>query len=348
MSKQKSKEGKEQYMDRDKLLSIVTAIKSGTSVNGQEDSMGYFYFSGKNIISYNGIVAYKVPLKTPFSTFIRANDLFNLLSKTKPGKILFKQSSGGVKFKTKHINADLATIEDKDYISKIKIIQKSSGGKDWTKIPDNFVDIIGMCEKIHVSTEVESVLSCASINKKTCISSDNQRVVKGKFTSSMDDMLLQCSEIGKLRDHKPVLYSISKAFLHFKNEEGWLFSIRKKVGKFPSFDAIFDFKGTKFELPSELTEGIDAATIFVDSFQPFINLSLEENKCILSIKSQYGKIKYNSKIKYKGKEISFGVNPEFLKSMLKHSTTLLVDKDKTKLRLETKEYSMITALYSEE
>ena len=90
------------------------------------------------------------------------------------------------------------------------------------------------------------------------------------------------------------------------------------------------------------------ATIFVDSFSPYINLKIESGKCIIAIESDYGKIEYKSKIKYTGPMIEFGINPEFLKNMMKYSTIMILSKDSKKLRLETKDYSIVSALYGQE
>jgi hypothetical protein len=51
-------------------------------------------------------------------------------------------------------------------------------------------------------------------------------------------------------------------------------------------------------------------------------------------------------VDYKDEPIQFVINPEFFKEMLKHSTTLTFSEGKAKL--ETKNYSILTALYVSE
>lgn len=334
-------------MDKQELLQALLIVKSGINVNGVDESMGYFYFSGENVITFNNTISIQQPLKTDFTTFIRGNDLVNLLIGTKSSVIDLKQKDTKVLFNAKNIKATLNTIEDNEFVNKVKAVQKSIKSITWFSLPKNFSECIKSCSTVHISGELDSVLSSALVNDGLCVSSDNQRVIKTKLDAPMDTMLIKCSEIDKLLSISPIKYGVSDNWLHFRNKTDCIFSLRKIEGDFPDILHLFDFEGDIVTLPKSLTDGINVTEIFVDSLSPYIRIHFKDNQCILAIDSKYGSIKHKSSIKYKGKPISFSINPEFLKSMIQHSTTVCVHKDKSKLKIETDNYSMITALYTE-
>jgi len=74
-----------------------------------------------------------------------------------------------------------------------------------------------------------------------------------------------------------------------------------------------------------------------------MNFKISNNTVLLSVKSDGGKIMHRSKIKYSGEDINFEINPEFLTEMMKHTSSIILGKDKAKLKTEN--FSLLTALY---
>jgi len=335
-------------MNTQDLLNTLLKVKPGINIAGSSTSMGYFYFTGKNVITYNNTISVRHPFLTDFTGFIRSNELLNLLTKIKTPKIKMGLKDNKVFIQTNRINASLNTIEDDDFVTNIKTIEKYIKKAKWKQLPKTFCDCIKTSASIYIKEETDNIFTTVSINGNTCISTDNQRVVKTVMNDEMDDMLIQGSEIEKMVSIGPIKYASDKKWLHFKNKYNCILSIRKISGTFPDLTKMFKFKGKKIDLPKKLTDGIDITTVFVDSFSPYINIKIESGKCILSIESNYGKVEHKSKIKYSGATVEFGINPEFLKNMMKYSATVIINKDNTRLRIGTNNYSLISALYGQD
>ncbi len=120
--------------------------------------------------------------------------------------------------------------------------------------------------------------------------------------------------------------------------------MRKVEGEFPDFMQFFEFDGVEINLPKEILEGVDLTSILLSDEYTSINVKLRKNQCILSIDSDAGKIQHKTKLPYSGKDISFQINPEFLKEMMKHSSSILYSKEKIKLQTDGG-FSLLTALY---
>jgi len=331
-------------MKRTELLSALEKIKPGIASRGIVESMTYYFFSGKEVVTYNDKISIQYPLETSFSLFVKASDLLKIVSKSTSDTISLVEKGNKLNIKSAKLKASLATIKDEEITSRIANVNKSIEEVKWKKLPDNFSECISLCFFAASKVESDQTLTCLHIDKKDCCASDNMRIAYAVFNSPMDNMLLKASEVGNLISINPTSYAISKAWLHFKNEDGCIFSIRQVNGFFPEVLELFKFEGTKIKLPQSITEGIDMASIFADDIQPSIDVKISNNICIISVKSDGGSLAYRSKIKYSGDDVTFVVNPQFLMEMMKHSTSITVCEDKAKL--ETENFSLITALYA--
>ena len=159
-------------------------------------------------------------------------------------------------------------------------------------------------------------------------------------------MFIKATEIKNLIGIDPTLYAVAKSWLHFKNEAGCIFSIRKMDGAYPNFLPHFDFDGARVDLPADISEGTNLASIFTsEDEQPSIEIVINKNKCFLTVKTVGGSLDFLTAIKYEGKRLQFTINPDFLLEMMKHTTTIVITEGKAKL--QTENFSLLTSLYQE-
>jgi len=308
--------------------------------------MTYFLFSGKNIVSYNDTISIQHPLKTDFNLFVKANDLYKIISKLPADKVsLSIKTEGKLNIRCSTLNASLSTINDQEIRDRINTIGSSLKKAKWKKLPKNFNDSISLCSFSASKQESDQTLTCISINGVDCVASDNRRIAHAVLSESMDPMLLKASEIRSLIATDPIKYSASKSWLHFKSENNCIFSIRRIDGNFPDYLQFFEFDGSKVELSKDIIKGVDITSILADKLDPFVTIKIIDGVCNIVGKSEAGKIQHRSKIDYKGKEISFTINPEFLKEMMSHSSSIIISKERAKLQTDTG-FTLVTSLYA--
>lgn len=308
--------------------------------------MSYFLFSGKNIVTYNDKISIQHPFKTGFNLFVKASDLYNIISKLKAEKIkLDVVKDGKLNIKCNKLNAHLSTIDDEEVRQRIATIDKSLKNAKWKSLPTNFNDSLLLCSFSASKQESDQTLTCVYINGVDCIASDNRRIAHSVFDKSMDTMFVKASEVRNLITINPIKYSSSKSWLHFKNAENCIFSIRKIDGDFPDYMQFFDFDGTIVNLPQELLEGMDITAIVTDKLDPSITIKITNGLCNIIGESEAGKVHYRSKIDYNGKEISFTINPDFLKEMMSHSSQIVISKERAKLQTDSN-FTLVTSLFS--
>ncbi len=329
-------------MQRSALLKALKAVKPGIANKDIIESMTYFFLSGKHVISYNDKISIQHPLKTDFTSFVKADDLLRVVEKCSATDMDLIAKDEVLNVKAKRLNVKLATIDDPEFLKRIDLITKSLKKAVWMTLPNNFMDSVELCSYVAASMESEYTLSCVKIEGTDCIASDNQRIAMANLESPMELMYLKATEIKNLTSTQPTYYYISKAWVHFKNEDGCIFSIRKVKGLFPDFTHFAKFKGTKIQLPKAMLEGTDIASIFSDDEKPNVDITIKGGKCLVSVKSVGGSSHHKSSIKYKGPEIKFSINPDFLREMMNHSTKIIISEDKC--RLTTENFTLITSL----
>ena len=328
--------------ERNELLGVLESVKPGIANKDLIEAMTYFYFSGKSVVAYNDKISIQHPYETDFSLFVKADDLYRIISKLSVKTVKLSEGKGKLNISCSKFRASLSTIQNSEVKERIYNVQKSLRGKKFTKLPSNFCESILLCSFVASKQEAKQTLTCVKVDGKDCIASDNQRIAHAVLNGSVKGMLLKASEVKNLTDIKPTHYVISKGWVHFRNKEGCIFSIRRLEGKFPDFLPHFEFKGTKVDLPKDILEGMDIASVFVDNSDPSVKIKIAKGFCNVLIKSESGSAEYRSKIAYSGPEIIFSSNPEFIKQMMSHSTSIVIGDSKAKLN--TDNFSLVTAL----
>jgi len=337
-----SKESKKQIINKTEFLDILKQVKVGIGTQNSIESMAYFFFSKNYIVTYNNTVSIQYPFKTDFSLFVKAKDLFTIISKVTAKKISIQTDKKSLHINSKSMKASLNTISDDEIVSRIHTVSKYIKKAKWKSLPDNFLECVSLCSFASSKNEEELTLSCIHVNKDYCVASDNKRIAHAELDSEMDDMFLKSSEVGNLALINPTKYYVSKSWLHFKNKEGCVFSIRKVQGEFPDFSNFLKFKGNSIKMPKNIVEGTDLASIFVTEDQRAVEITIKNKICLVSISTESGTLKFKTKIDYKGTKIQFLMNPDFLKEMLGYSTKLTVNEKMAKLH--TDKFTLITAL----
>jgi len=332
-------------VNKSTLLDVLKKVKPGIASKDIIESMTYFFFSGEDIITYNDHISIQHPFKTNFSFFVKAKDFFSIVSKISVQEITLMEEQDKLVLKCQSVLAKLCTIKDDEVISRISTVKDSLVDTEWKSIPENFLECISLCSFAAAKGESDLTLTCIKVNGDYCVASDNQRVAFAKLTTPMDFFFLKSSEVNNLTAINPIKYSVEDSWIHFQNADSCIFSIRKVMGEFPDFFPFLNFDGASINVPKEITEGVDLASVFSDPETPSITLLIQKGVCMITVESPHGELKFKTKIDYSGDDIKFKINPLFLREMLSHSTEITISE--TRAKLETASFSLLTALVVE-
>lgn len=332
-------------MNRKQFLNAIICVRPGVASKDIIESMTFLYFSGEHVVSYNDAISIQYPLKTEFQGFIKADDIFKIVSKLNTEDLAFKMEGDILKMKSGKLLSSFATINDESIINRIAAVTESAHDEKFKTLPDNFIESAKLCSQAASKNESDLTLTCISIKGKDMVATDNVRIAHSVLSASMDEILLKASEIKALTAINPTKYVGTKSWIHFIGDSGCMFSIRRVRGEFPSMLKFMEFDGIELSLPKEILDGVDLASVFTDGSDEAINVAIKKGVCRIFKESGSGKIDFRESIEYKGQDVSFNIQPELLKEMMMYSTDIVVAD--TKAKLHSGGFTLVTSLFGE-
>ena len=332
-------------MKRKELLNALLSVKPGIASKDIIESMTYFYFSGEAVISYNDVISIQYPLKTDFQAFIKADDFFKVVSKVKADSLAFKLEDNQLKMKSDKMLNSFATIYDEEIVSRIAAVQESLADATMKKLPTEFIEAVTLCSQVASKNESDQMLTCLYVSKKDIVATDNIRIAHYKLKTAMDDIMVKASELKALVNMDPTKYAVTSSWVHFKNDAGCTFSIRKVKGSYPDMIKHTQFEGVEVTLPKGIMDGVDVASVFTEDTDDAITVTIKKGKYRIYKESDAGKVDFRDSIDYNGQDIFFKINPNLLREMLNHSTNVTIGVRSA--RLSSDNFLLVTSLFGD-
>jgi hypothetical protein len=323
-------------MKREELLSAIKAVMLGVERSGTAGT-DFLLFDDDWIRSYKDEISISYPLVTGITTAVRAEELFKILSKTYADEevVLSLEKDGKL-----HVKIGKTTIKmnplQKEQITHS--LERAWGVQtddlEWFFLPGGFQDGMELCVFSAGVTPALEVLAGVHFSGNRVISTDNYRVsvfnmdgeIAAKFTipTKMVEGLIKLNT-------KFETMSISRAWVHFANREGAIFSSRIMSGEYPIDRVMGIFEQMKFdmgvepyELPKGLETPIERAKILagseLDGWERLtkISLSYKNKELLISAQKEAGEIidRISWETKHMNEGIELKVQPDFFKKVI--------------------------------
>ena len=296
-------------ISKEKLLSAMKqalpGVDSGTTLIEGADC---FVFQDGMIYTFNDYISVCIPFATdePLAGSVKAVDFYALINKFSDNEIKLATSEDSwlIKSGTIKVEFTLLKFNTIEYIMKIRPEDAS-----WKEIPSNFFEFM----KYSIFKGSNSSLSGVYVNGSKVVSTDEMRINLFNLDTEMDTFWISnqsAMELIKINDLKE--YSITKAWVHFRNKDGVLFSCKRlNQEKYP-FDTIVklvknheksdsDISG---KLPDGLYPAIDRASSLSMSIEFFNAIKLEFTNSHIIVSSERVSGKYQEKVQWTEKPSS--------------------------------------------
>jgi len=322
------------------LLKKLEAVKPGLSNKEIIEFADSFSFTNNTILTYNDFICVKCPTELDIQGTIKAEHFYKIINKVK------SDSEGNIDLKLNDNELIISANKSKAGIpinleGKLSLDELGKEVKKWNKLPDDFMEGIRLSVFSASNDASNPKLTCLHINKDIIESSDGQRAFKYKLNKKIkEEFLLPKFSVPALLNHVIQYYSISQNWIHFKTKEDVIISCRMYEDiSFPDTDFLFDIKGPKFKFPNQIKDSIDRAIVFIGSDdEENISISIKNKLILIQSRSDHGWFKEKVPLKSKN-ELSFDINPFFLKDILKSSNKCLIsEKGLMKFSTDTWDY----------
>ena len=304
------------------LIAALEEVKPGLANRDIIAQSTSFVFTPDSITTFNDEISVYKPFETGIEGAVRANELYALLQKIKDeeidigidgnellikGKLIKnKQNKTGIKLEAEILlPLDEVDIEHTDFV----------------KLPKNFLKAIDIASYCAAKDLSKPWLTCVCINKDSVRASDNFRIIKVNFDSSIDtdEILLPASVVKPLQKYDVKMLSHSPGWVHFHADDGLIFSARVLAGNFPMVDEYFEVKGKELHFPPTILEMLEQAGVFTSDSNNgnFVSVTVEDRSMLIRGEGTYGWTEIPANCKYRGDKIEFTVDPAFLIDILK-------------------------------
>lgn len=335
-------------INKKELIKKLEDTKPGLSNKEIIEFADSFSFSNNQILTYNDFVCVKCPIDLDLKGTIKAEHFHKIVNKIKPDK------EGNIKLKVKDNELIISANKDKVGIpinleGEFQLDELGKEIKKWDKLPEDFMQGIKLAVFSVSKDASKPKLTCLHINKNIIESSDAQRAFKYQLKNEIKhEFLLPAFAVPALKNHDIKFYNVTKNWCHFKTNEDVIISCRMYEDiSFPDTDFLFDIDGPEVLFPSEMILKIEKAIIFAQQDDDQI-ITIEIKKNLINIKSKCDSGWYRGKIIMKSDtELSFEINPFFLKDILKSSNKCIIS-EQGLMKFDSDDWSYVININMEE
>lgn len=321
-------------INTEEILNALSAVRPGLASKEFVETTTHYLFSDDKIITFNGKICISYPCNYFNDVFtIKAKDFYNVIKTIKDDQFSCKITNSRLMLKSKDTEAGIKINKD-DMQVKEMYDELGIDDLEFQKLNDaeEFKKGLNLCRFSTSKDATYGFFYCLSVNKDHICSSDNYRASYFEIDEDIEPFLIPATSVNELVNYDFNEICIDNNWVHFRNEDGLIFSSGLIDGEYPDFkDMLLNSKKeTEVSLPKELKDILDQVAVMSKGetdVEKKVAILIENG--ILTCKSEkdIGYLKKKIKTKYKGDTVSFSINPIFLQQILtKTNKFFLTDK----------------------
>jgi DNA polymerase III sliding clamp (beta) subunit (PCNA family) len=303
-------------MKREDLLHALEIVRPGLASKEMIAQSTSFAFIDDRVVTYNDEISISHPvagLGTKMRGAVRAEELYQLLSRIKKDDIVLEQGDKEVTLKAGKAKAGIVME------ARIKLpLDDISKPDKWKPLPADFVTGVEFAVPSCAKDTSRPVLMCVNVRKDGFVeATDNFRITRHKIGEMPVTFLLPAGTARELVRYPITKVASGKGWVHFKTDTDTIFSCRIYQGEFPDISSILKVVGTEVELPVTMTDVLDRAAVFAqqETKDENVTIVLDEGKMTIKGKNPFGWFEEAINMPYEGDGFEFAINPAFLKTI---------------------------------
>ena len=327
------------------LQEALERVKPGLASRELIEQSTSFAFMGDRVVTYNDEISISHPVKNLDVTgAVKAQALYAFLNKIKREEIDVEWEENQVIIKAGKSKAGLV------FEQEVKLPVEEIGEiKGWKKLPAETLEALKFCYPCCSRDMSRPILTCVHVSGKNVQASDSFQIVQYKLQGKapIKPFLLPASAVKELVKYDVKEISEGQGWLHFKTEDGTIFSSRVFDGEFPEVEGFLDFDGVEIAFPKTTVPALERAQIFSKNEVSMDNMAtavveVSDGQIKFSAQDESGWFEETIKAKYKGKTIKFITGVEFLIDLLGRAPSCVYGDNKIKFTGENWQHVVAT------
>lgn len=317
---------------REDFLQTLEAVKYGLAKRETVEQSSKFVFTGGQVFAYNYAVHCQAP--SPFNGFTGAvfsDELLDMLRKFKDETLEVSQEEGVLNFAGKREDFDIR-VDPQVALP----LDPEARAAEWIPFPDGMSEALALASR-NVGTNAEHfALTCVHVCPKWVEATDGYQMVRYRLDTGLPEpALVRGDAVRSVPNLGMTEYSLTPAWLFFRNPQGVLYGCRRHVDDYPDCSPFLKMSGySELVLPKDLLD-------FVKKAQSFTKSSIEDDS--IRVELSAGQIKVvgdgpsgrysgKKKVKYQGPPVSFRIGPRVLTTLVKEYQECELNGDRIRIR----------------
>lgn len=317
-------------INRETLLTDLGMVKAGLSPREFIEQSSCFVFQNKQVMTFNDEIACRKEIDLDISGAIQAASLLSILEKLDDPDLLVRENDKGeLEFKGKR--KGFGVTKDAEIflpIDRVEIPTK------WHDLPKEFVESINLVRHCVSTDESRFLLTCIHLHPEYVEACDNLQIMRCEVDTGLkSSVLVRGTSISPIVELAMDQISMTKAWIHFRNKKGLIFSCRRYTEDYPSLDKLISFKGHSIKIPKGLKDASDRAAIFAmdKAGDPLVTVTISNDHIRILGEGLSGWYREVKKVAYEGPPMEFLIAPELLKHISEKYSDAQITEGKLKV-----------------
>ena len=310
-------------INREDFLSTLQLVQAGLADKENLEQSTCFVFSDKQVITFNDEIACRLPLSDSYKKIngaVRAKPLMAILSKLEDDLVDLEASSSELVIKAgKGRRSSGISMESEVYLQTdgVEIPKK------WKKLPETFGDSCELVLRCCGSDESEFALTCVHMTPKFVEATDRFQIARYTIDLPIKKgILVRSKSLNQVLQAGVTAISETESWLHFKNSDGLIISVRRSIDDFPDLSSYYKVEGEGIKLPEGISAAAEKASIFSmeNAEDDRVIVQVLPKKVRIEGRSAVGWYRETKQVTYKGPKLKFSISPLLLTELIKIMT----------------------------
>lgn len=322
---------------KEDLVNTLEMIKGGLSAREYIEQSSCFVFQKGYVTTFNDEVACRMKSPIRVTGAVQANSLLKILEKIPDDILSFQQNKDNeLEFRGKRRRFGV-TLDAEIFLP----IDKVEEPEKWRPLHKDFAEAVNRVQHCVSTDESKFLLCCIHITPDHIEACDNMQLMRfSQKTGLKRSVLVRGNALAHVITLGMTHLSLTKNWLHFKNEAGLVLSCRSYAEDYADLDPLLEMKGHKVALPKGLKDATERASVFGadTSGESIVKVSLAPGKCRVAGDGVAGWFEEFNRLNYKGPKLRFIIRPGLLSYIVDECREALINEDKLKATGSNWEY----------
>jgi DNA polymerase III sliding clamp (beta) subunit (PCNA family) len=327
-------------IERETFLSDLNTVKAGLSPREFIEQSSCFVFQDEYVMTFNDEVACRKKIGLDITGAIQAASLLAILEKMDDPELMVEENDKGeLEFKGKR--KSFAVTKDAEIFLPVDKVETP---EKWRELPKEFTEAVGLVQHCVSTDESRFLLTCIHLHPDYIEACDNLQVMRCQIKTGLkDSVLVRGTSLAHIVSLGMDKIALTKAWIHFRNQQGLVFSCRRYAEDYPSLDKVIHCKGHPMVIPKGLAQASERAAIFaVDKAgDALVSVTIKEGRIRIVGEGLSGWFKEVKKVNYSGPPMQFFIAPELLKYVSEKYKNAQITEDKLKVVGGSWEYATV-------